>query len=152
MCFECDAGYDSRSDCRKTNKRKYFVYCKIISKNGRVLAVSSNSYIKTAPLQAKWAKKCGLPLKQHVHAEVGAIAKLRPDMRKKAYAIYIYRFDHHGRPALAKPCKVCQALLKEVGIKHIFYTTPEDNLDMSYDKYKRYNKKYMKRWCHEDCL
>ena len=152
MCFNCDISYDNRSDCRKTNKRKYFVFARIVNRSGKTLSVSSNSYVKTKPLQAKMAKKCGLPLKQHIHAEIGAIAKLRPDQLKKAYAIYIYRFDHHGRSACAKPCVVCQTLIHEIGIKHVYYTTEHDDLGMSYDKYKRYNKKYMKQWCHEDCL
>lgn len=139
-------------DCRRTNKRKYFIYARIVSRAGHTLSVSSNSYVKTSPLQAKWAAKCGKPLKQHVHAEIGAIAKLRPDQRKKAYAIYIYRFDHHGRPAMAKPCEVCQALLHEIGIKHIYYTTPDNGLDMSYDRYTRYRKRYSHVWCDDDCV
>lgn len=137
---------------RKTNKKKYFVYSKIVSRSGAILSVGVNSYVKTNPLQAKWAAKVNLPLKQHVHAEVAAIAKLRPDQYKRAYAIYVYRFDSHGRPACAKPCKVCQALIREIGIRRVYYTMPDDGLDMSYGRYKRYNQRYAGQWCDEDCI
>ena len=84
--------------------------------------------------------------------EVAAIAKLRPDQYKRAYAIYVYRFDSHGRPACAKPCKVCQALIREIGIRRVYYTMPDDGLDMSYGRYKRYNQRYAGQWCDEDCI
>lgn len=31
-------------DCRRTNKRKYFIYARIVSRAGHTLSVSSNSY------------------------------------------------------------------------------------------------------------
>ena len=152
MC-DFNMGNNQQLFCnQRTNKKKYFVYAKIVSKSGALLSIGVNSYIKTSPLQAKWAAKVNLPLKQHVHAEVAAIAKLRPEQYKKAYAIYVYRFDNHGRPACAKPCKVCQALIREIGIKRVYYTMPDDQLDMSYDRYKRYNQRYVHQWCNTDCI
>ena len=138
MC-DFNMGNNQQLFCnQRTNKKKYFVYAKIVSKSGALLSIGVNSYIKTNPL--------------HVHAEVAAIAKLRPDQYKKAYAIYVYRFDNHGRPACAKPCKVCQALIREIGIKRVYYTMPDDQLDMSYDRYKRYNQRYVHQWCNTDCI
>lgn len=143
---------DSIFCCTQTNKKKQFVYARIVNRSGCTLSVGVNSYVKTKPLQAKWAKKCNLPLKQHVHAEVAAIAKLSPEQRKKAYAIYVYRFDRSGRPALAKPCKICQALIREIGIKHVYYTTDENDLNMSYPRYTKYKAKYASVWCDEDYM
>ncbi len=138
MCYYC-----------KPRTKHHFIYCKIVDKRGRVLSIGVNSYIKTKPLQAKWAAKVHLPHKEFVHAEVDAIAKLPYQHRNKAYAIYIYRFDNQGRPALAKPCIICQTLIKTIGIKHIYYTTANNGLDMSYDRYRQYNERYYDRWCRE---
>lgn len=138
--------------CQHTNKKKQFVYARVVTRSGCTLSVGVNSYVKTKPLQAKWAKKCNLPLKQHVHAEVAAIAKLTPEQRKKAYAIYVYRFDRQGRPAYAKPCKICQAVIRDVGIKRVYYTTADDDLDMSYPRYNKYKAKYADIWCDQECI
>lgn len=39
--------------------------------------------------------------------------------------IYVYREHRDGTPAMAKPCWRCMKLLKEFGIKRVFYTTNE---------------------------
>lgn len=133
---------------KQSKSRRHFVYAVIYDRKNHVLSVGTNSYIKTSPLQAKWAAKCQVPLKQFVHAEVCAIAKLKPSQRNKAYAIYVYRFDHHGRPALAKPCIVCETLIRSIGIKRVYYTTENNDLGMSYRKYKQYNDYYADQWDH----
>lgn len=137
---------------KRTLRKKQFIFSVIVNRAGSPIAFSHNSYNKTNPLQAKWAARCGLPAKQFVHAEVAAIAKLSPAQREKAYAIYVYRFDRSGRPANAKPCKICQTVIKEcTSIKHIYYTTENDSLDMSYERYQRYYKRHADQWCDEDC-
>ena len=149
MCFEC----------AKTNKRKQFVWAIVVSKKYLrnpspkfVIATGFNSYLKTAPLCAKWAAKVGKPLKVHLHAESMAISRIRPEQMKKAYAIIVYRFDRNGKPALAKPCKVCEELIKNcTPIRHVYYTTKDSALDMDYERYCHYRNKYADQWCDEDC-
>jgi hypothetical protein len=36
--------------------------------------------------------------------------------------IYIYRQNKNGERALAYPCKACKRFMKDIGIKHIYYT------------------------------
>ena len=66
-----------------------------------------------------------------------AIIRLRPHQRHKAYAITVYRFHEDGRPALAKPCPICQSMIDAAGIKHVYYTTDEDPQDMEYEHYEQ---------------
>lgn len=92
----------------------------IYDRKGRVLSVGQNSYIKTHPLQAKYAQMVGQPEKQYLHAEIHAITRCR-DL-SKAHKIFITRYNKQGQPVLAKPCPVCITAIKKSGIKHVFYT------------------------------
>jgi tRNA(Arg) A34 adenosine deaminase TadA len=72
------------------------------------------------------------------HAEMRALHKLinlyydkNLDMSK--LSIIIYREHRNGNYALAKPCKACEAALRKVGIRNIYYTG--DN-SLIYEKYK----------------
>jgi tRNA(Arg) A34 adenosine deaminase TadA len=92
----------------------------IYDKRGKVLSIGKNSYVKTHPLQAKYANKVGLPEKQFLHAEIAAIVRCR-DL-SKAHKIEVYRIGRNGDLLLAKPCPVCESAIKASGIKHIEHT------------------------------
>lgn len=92
----------------------------IYDKRGMVLSIGQNSYVKTHPRQAAWAKKAGLPEKEFLHAEISAIIRCRDLTR--AHRIFISRLDKDGKPMLAAPCPVCASALKATGIKVIQHT------------------------------
>lgn len=100
--------------------RKHTLTAIIYDKKGRVLSVGQNSYVKTHPLQKKFAEKAGQPHRESLHAEVAAIIKCRS--LEKAHTIKIFRFDSEGRPALAKPCKICEGAIHAAGIKNVEHT------------------------------
>ncbi len=61
-----------------------------------------------------------------VHAETDAIKKaLAKNICLKGTCIEISRITLKGKIALAKPCSECITIIKYVGIKDIWYTTPE---------------------------
>lgn len=130
MCRSC------RPNGIFSNKKSFFIYAIVRSKRGKILSQGFNSYIKTSPLQSRYAKSVNLPKKEFIHAEISALSRIPYTQRKNAYSITIYRFDNHGRPALAKPCPICQAAIEHFGIKHVYYTTPDDDQDMDYNKYE----------------
>lgn len=92
----------------------------IYDRRGKVLSIGKNSYVKTHPLQAKYAEKVGLPEKKYLHAEVAAIIKCRDLAR--AHRIEVFRVGKDGRYLLAKPCPVCESAIKASGIKHVVHT------------------------------
>lgn len=101
--------------------RRHNVTAIIYDKRGRVLSVGRNSYVKTHPLQAKASKAVGDSIhKVYQHAEVNALVKLKD--WSKAYEMMIDRRLKDGSPGLAKPCKACQWLIKQAGIKQVNYT------------------------------
>lgn len=92
----------------------------IYDKQGRVISVGQNSYIKTHPLQAKYAKRLGENEKVFLHAEISAITKCR-DLTK-AHKMVVFRYDANGNPMLAKPCAICETAIDETPIKIVEHT------------------------------
>lgn len=56
-----------------------------------------------------------------IHAEMAALIRSGTDNVKGA-DIYIYRETDNGVPALARPCEMCYNMLKQCGIRKIFYS------------------------------
>ena len=102
-----------------TMRTKFNIKATIFDKKGRILAIGYNDYNKTHPLMKMYACKCSLPHKEFLHAEVAAILKCK---NKKPYKIKIERYDKKGNPANAKPCPICEMVIKIAGIKIIEYT------------------------------
>jgi tRNA(Arg) A34 adenosine deaminase TadA len=92
----------------------------IYDRKGRIISIGRNSYLKTHPLQAKYARQVGAPDKIFLHAEIEALVKLRD--WSKAAKILVTRYSKSGEPILAKPCKVCQHALSLAGITQIEHT------------------------------
>lgn len=102
------------------SKKRFSITATIYDKRGRILSVGNNSYNKSHPFQAEYAKKVGLPDKIFLHAEIHAIVKCKKIER--AHRIVIERYDSQGNPKIAKPCPVCMSAIEESGIKNIEYT------------------------------
>ena len=92
----------------------------IYDRKGRVLSIGKNSYLKSHPLQARHAHKCGESDKIFLHGEIAAIVRCKT--LEKAHRIDVFRFDSNGLPVNSKPCKICQSAIKEAGIKIINHT------------------------------
>lgn len=95
-------------------KKKFSVTAVIYDKRGRVLSIGKNSYKKTHPLQAEYARRAGEPHKVFLHAEIDAIVKCL-DL-SKAEKIVVFRHTEDGSPANARPCSICQHAIKLAGI------------------------------------
>lgn len=100
---------------------KYEITAIIYDKKGNVISIGYNNYTKTHPLQAKYAKKVGLEKKIFLHAEMDAVIKAGSKI-KTAHLIRIFRYNNSGEPRCAKPCPICQEMLKHTPIKFIEHT------------------------------
>ena len=56
------------------------------------------------------------------HAEIGCILGM-PRGATQGATIYVARIGKDGKVRNSKPCQLCQAVLKHVGIKKAIYTT-----------------------------
>ena len=89
------------------------------NKRGRVLSIGKNSYVVTHTLQAKYANRAGMPESVYIHAEIDALVKARG---QQVYAVLVMRHGSDGKPANAKPCKICQLALKDFGVTRVRHT------------------------------
>ena len=92
----------------------------IYDKRGRIISIGKNSYVKTHPLQAKFANEVGLEHKIFLHAEIDALVRLKD--WTKAHKIVVTRFGNSGEELCAKPCPVCQRALEQAGIRVVEHT------------------------------
>ena len=106
-------------EIQKTKNRQRH-YAVIADKRGRILSEGENSYTKTSPKVKRAGERVGLPDKVFWHAECKAIYSLKEGA--KAYKIVVVRVDSEGNPVHSAPCPLCQALIKEAGIKVVEYT------------------------------
>lgn len=98
---------------------------------GSIIGTAWNSN-KTSPLQAKYNVYRYAPddsLLPKNHAETALLQKIRwkfgNSIQWDRVEIYIYREYKDGRLALSRPCDSCIHMLKEFGIRKVFYTTSD---------------------------
>lgn len=103
-----------------TTVTKYNITAIISDKKGRVLSVGQNSYVKSHPIQAKYAKRVGRDDCVFLHAEIAAIIKCKN--LDDAYKIFVSRLSDDGQTKLAKPCDICMSAISATNIKIIQYT------------------------------
>lgn len=105
---------------------RHKIGCIVVYKN-KVISVGYNC-TKSHPLQAKYGKYRGLVTPQPVslHAEMAALLKIKDmDIDWKKVSIYIFKAHKDGSLANCRPCNACMSLIKELGIKNIYYTSQE---------------------------
>lgn len=87
----------------------------VVVKNGRVLATGMNHLRYTKEFK-----------RSNVHAEEDAILKLLKARKLSSLSgadIYVTRFTKGGKVGMAKPCCTCDALIRSVGIRNVYFTT-----------------------------
>lgn len=99
--------------------KQIVVVARCYDKRGRLISRATNSYTKTHPLQARYAKIAGEPKKQYLHAELHALLRAGDAV---VHTLVVERYTADGAPACAKPCKICSLAIKDWGVKKIIYT------------------------------
>lgn len=104
---------------------KQHIGCVVVYKK-HIISVGFNSN-KTHPIQKLYNKERFLEdtTPHSLHAEITALLFLKDnkDIKWSDVEIYTYRENKHGELRLSRPCKSCMALIRELGIKKIHYTT-----------------------------
>lgn len=59
-----------------------------------------------------------------IHAELACLLPLinRKDINFSDISLYIYREYKNGKPAISRPCPSCMALIRQLGIRRIYYS------------------------------
>lgn len=84
---------------------------------GRVVGIGHNAR-RTSALQRLYANKVGKPFHLCVHAEVSAI----DCASGKADTMIVVRVSKSGNLLDSKPCSICTRLIKDIGVKRVYYS------------------------------
>ena len=97
--------------------------CVVVNKH-RIVSSGFNSNIKCHKVQAVLDKEmfgCECPGK--MHAETAALLPLiRDGIDLSKGSIFVYREHRDGAIACARPCARCERLIRQCGIKKIYFT------------------------------
>lgn len=96
---------------------------------GTLIATAWNTD-KTSPLQARYnVYRFHADTLDKAHCEVNLIQKIRwkfgDSIDWSKVHIYLYREYKDGRLAPSRPCPACMALIKDLKIRKIYYTTED---------------------------
>jgi deoxycytidylate deaminase len=118
----------AREVAKLSDFSKTHIGCVAVYQN-RIVGIGCNSN-KTHPNQKVYNKYRNLFAQPHsepiakIHAEImclNSISKLDIDFSK--VHLYVYRIRKDIPFGLSKPCNACMNAIKDLGIKHIHYTT-----------------------------
>ena len=98
---------------------KHLLTASCYDKRGTLISRAVNSYTRTHPVQATFAKQVGMPMCTYLHAEIAALLKCG---RRVPYSITIERYKKDGSPGNAKPCPICEAAIKAWGVRRVTFT------------------------------
>ena len=113
---------------------RYHIGC-VAVEGKRILSTACNSQ-KTHPLQCRYNRFRDVYNYPHkVHAEVACLSPLigKKDVDFSRISLYVYREHKNEFLALARPCASCAQLIKDLGIKNVYYTGESSLI------YERYN-------------
>jgi deoxycytidylate deaminase len=103
----------------------------VVVMSHRIISSGHNSNSKTHPLQKKYNRYRFTDDGEHKqHAELAALLPLireRTDLSNAV--IFTYREHKNGHLAMSRPSPSCLRLIKDVGIKRMFYTTENGYAD-----------------------
>lgn len=98
----------------------------VVVKN-KIISFGVNSE-KTSAAQHYW--RCRVDNENNVdfvydktHAEVAAIKKIHPSFDFSRAEIFVCSRKKNREYRVARPCPICEGMLREIGIKKIYYTT-----------------------------
>jgi tRNA(Arg) A34 adenosine deaminase TadA len=98
----------------------------LLVKGGSVINSSCNK-----ENYSSFGKRFRDPARGHatVHAELGVVLGLSRSVTTGA-DVYVCRINRVGEFRNSKPCSMCHAALKHVGVKRVYYTTNNNTVEM----------------------
>lgn len=87
----------------------------VLVRQSKPISIGRNKPRKTHPLVSKYNKL------KTIHAECDCIIGLDRHLAENT-TLYVYRENKSGDLANSKPCIMCQSLLRDVGVKKVYYT------------------------------
>lgn len=120
------AYFGAAKEVSKLSDHKHKIGAVVVLKH-RIISSDCNSDRKTHPLQKRYNRyRFSEDTPHKCHAELLALIPLIKDGVDLSNAsVFTYRQHKDGSLACARPCKSCMQLIKDCGIKKIFYSTED---------------------------
>lgn len=96
-------------------EEKFKMACVIVQRK-KMISLGINYRNKTHPVAKKFDPH------KTMHAEIHAITRAVNKEQLIGSTVVVYRQDNNGNQAMARPCMMCQKVLKHYGIKYMLYT------------------------------
>ena len=90
----------------------------------KIISSGCNSN-KTNPTQKRFnIHRFDVDTPATIHAELSCLLPLinRRDINFSDISLYIYREYKNGKPAISRPCPSCMALIRQLGIRRLYYS------------------------------
>lgn len=103
--------------------KQHHIGCIAVAKH-KIISSGYNS-CKTNPMQKRLnIHRFDADTPATLHAELSCLLPLinRKDINFSDVSLYIYREYKNGDLALSRPCASCEALIRSLGIRNIYYT------------------------------
>lgn len=124
---------EARKVAEQSDFPRFHVGCVVVYQ-GAIIATGHNSE-KSDPVQHYYNRYRNFKyttkgtVRHSIHAEIKALKSIpypvKQEIDWRKIKIYVYRIcpGHTSKKGLAMPCKACEQLLKDMGIRHVFFTT-----------------------------
>ncbi len=100
------------------NKPNNVKHVSFITYKKTIVCYGINNPFKTEPLASRYGYRFNC-----IHSEVSAIKSFPYKPSKlKIYTMINVRILANGKVGLSKPCRICQKLLRDFGIRKVLYT------------------------------
>ena len=106
--------------------KRVHIGCIVVEKH-RIISSGYNSN-KTCPLQKRYnIERFSVDTPHCLHAEIKALKPLlnNSEIDFSKVTLYTYRERANGKIGLSRSCPSCMKLIKDLGIKTIYYTTDD---------------------------
>ena len=98
----------------------------VLFKNNKILSRGVNKFQKTNPNMTGIITNDGEHFNRSIHAEHQALMEHRHHDTSNGASMAVARIIKSGMLRMARPCNNCQRLLREAGIKRVYYTIAEN--------------------------
>ena len=140
----------NRTDFKYFNKARYIAMASDFKKihvgciavyKGTIIAVGFNTN-KTHPVQKYYNQfrkpegdDISMVSEPKLHAEINCLNQLKHlNINFSKVKLYIYRIRNDQPFGMARPCPSCMAAIKDLGIRDIYYTTNDGNVNEKIEK------------------
>lgn len=135
--------FEKAREVANTSEFEHFHLGCVITYKHHILSTACNSY-KTHPVQMRYNQRFrqfrqgSKPCVHSLHAEIAALSTIPYPIASQInwheVKVYIYRISvgRESQKGMARPCPACEQALRELGIRHIYYTT---NSGYAYEKW-----------------